>query len=59
MYRRVVTSVSNVGVDYSAEPFGMVVNSTLQTETPHGCFVYVRSKQTLVMNASGVSGVMS
>jgi hypothetical protein len=51
-------TISNVGVDYSAEPFGMVVNSTLQTETPHSCFVYVRSKQTLVMNANGVS-VMS
>jgi hypothetical protein len=50
-------TISNVGVDYSSEPFGMVVNSALQTDTPHSCFVYVRSKQTLIMNNQGVQVV--
>ena len=50
-------TISNVGVDYSAEPFGMVVNSTLQSDTPHSCFVYVRSKQTLMMGKQGVQVV--
>ena len=50
-------TISNVGVDYSSEPFGMVVNSALQTVTPHSCFVYVRSKQTLIMNNQGVQVV--
>ena len=50
-------TISNVGVDYSSEPFGMVVNSTLQSDTPHSCFVYVRSKQTLIMNDQGVQVV--
>ena len=50
-------TISNVGVDYSAEPFGMVINSELTTDTPHSCFMYVRSKQTLIMNAQGVQVV--
>jgi hypothetical protein len=50
-------TISNVGVDYSSEPFGMVVNSTLQSDTPHSCFVYVRSKQTLMMGKQGVQVV--
>jgi len=50
-------TISNVGVDYSSEPFGMVVNSSLDTDTPHSCFVYVRSKQTLIMNNQGVQVV--
>jgi hypothetical protein len=50
-------TISNVGVDYSAEPFGMVINSELTSDTPHSCFMYVRSKQTLIMNAQGVQVV--
>ena len=50
-------TISNVGVDYSTEPFGMVVSSTLHTDTPHSCFVYVRSKQTLMMGKAGVQVV--
>ena len=50
-------TISNVGVDYTQEQFGMVINSTLQTDTPHSCFVYVRAKQTLLMNQQGIEVV--
>ena len=50
-------TISNVGVNYSTEPFGMVINSTLQSVTPHSCFVFVRSKQTLMMGKQGVQVV--
>jgi hypothetical protein len=50
-------TISNVGVDYTQEQFGMVINSTLSTDTPHSCFVYVRAKQTLLMNQQGIEVV--
>jgi len=46
--------ISGQGVDFRNENFGVQMVTGLTEDLPHSAFLYVRSKQTLVMNANGL-----
>jgi len=47
-------NISGEGVDFKSENFGLQMDTGLTEDNPHSAFLYVRSKQTLVMNANGL-----
>ena len=47
-------NISGEGLDYRTDNFGVQMETGLTNDNPHSCFIFVRSKQTLVMNANGV-----
>jgi len=47
-------NISGEGVDFRNENFGVQMETALTADNPHSAFLYVRSKQTLVMNANGL-----
>ena len=42
------------GIDMRTENFGLQMDTGLTTGLSHGVFLYIKSKQTLVMNANGL-----
>lgn len=46
--------ISGQGVDFRNENFGVQMVTGLESDLSHSAFLYVRSKQTLVMNANGL-----
>lgn len=46
--------ISGQGVDFRNENFGVQMVTGLESDLAHSAFLYVRSKQTLVMNANGL-----
>jgi len=46
--------IAGQGVDFRNENFGVQMETDLTADNPHSAFLYVRSKQTLVMNANGL-----
>ncbi len=47
-------NISGEGIDFRTENFGMQLETGLTNDVPHSAFLFVRSKQTLVMNANGL-----
>jgi hypothetical protein len=52
-------SISNQGVSFATQNWGMNLTTGLITEMPHACFVFVHSKNTLVFDGKGGMQVMS
>ena len=46
--------LSGDGEDFSNQNFGVAMDTGLTENNPHGVFLYVRSRQTLVMNQNGL-----
>jgi len=46
--------ISGQGIDFRNENFGVQMETGLESGLSHSAFLYVRSKQTLVMNANGL-----
>lgn len=47
-------SISGEGVDFRSENFGAQLETGLTADNPHSAFLFVRSKQTLVMSPNGL-----
>tara|TARA_R110000787_G_scaffold66487_1_gene149296 strand:+ start:95 stop:1441 length:1347 start_codon:yes stop_codon:yes gene_type:complete len=47
-------SISGDGLDFRTDNFGVQMETGLVENNPHSAFIFVRSKQTLVMNANGL-----
>tara|TARA_R100001086_G_scaffold183067_2_gene102104 strand:+ start:1195 stop:2526 length:1332 start_codon:yes stop_codon:yes gene_type:complete len=47
-------NISGEGLDFRTENFGVQMETGLTADVPHSAFLFVRSKQTLVMNANGL-----
>lgn len=47
-------SISGQGLNFKTENFGVQMETGLTQDNPHSAFLFVRSKQTLVMNANGL-----
>ena len=47
-------NISGEGVDFRSEAFGVQMETGLTRDLPHSAFLFVRSKNTLVMNANGL-----
>jgi len=47
-------SISGQGLDFRTENFGAQIDCGLTADNPHSAFLFVRSQQTLVMNANGL-----
>jgi len=47
-------NISGQGLDFRTENFGVQMDTGLTNNVPHSAFLFVRSKQTLVMNANGL-----
>ena len=47
-------NISGEGIDFRNENFGAQLETGLTADNPHSAFLFVRSKQTLVMNANGL-----
>jgi len=47
-------AISGTGIDFRNENFGVQMDTGLTNDAPHSAFLYVRSQQTLVMNANGL-----
>jgi len=47
-------NISGTGVDFRSENFGVQMETGLTNDNPHSAFLFVRSQQTLVMNANGL-----
>jgi len=50
--------LSGDGENFSKENFGIAMETGLTNDNPHGVFLYVRSKQTLVMNQNGLQVIV-
>ena len=48
------SSISQTGVDFSSENFGVQMETGLTQDNPHSAFLFVRSVQTLVFNQNGL-----
>ena len=48
------SSISQTGVDFSSENFGVQMETGLTKDNPHSAFLFVRSVQTLVFNQNGL-----
>ena len=46
--------LSGDGENFSNQNFGVAMDTGLTENNPHGVFLYVRSRQTLVMNQNGL-----
>ena len=49
--------ISGQGVDFSSVPFGIQMELNLTTDFPNALYLYVHSKQTLIMSDQGVQVV--
>jgi hypothetical protein len=47
-------NISGNGLDFRSENFGAQLETGLTEDNPHSAFLFVRSQQTLVMNANGL-----
>ena len=47
-------NISGTGLDFRSENFGAQLETGLTENNPHSAFLFVRSQQTLVMNANGL-----
>jgi|TARA_R110000803_G_scaffold209537_1_gene279342 hypothetical protein len=47
-------NISGDGLDFRTDNFGVQMETGLTADNPHSAFIFVRSKQTLVMNANGL-----
>ena len=47
-------NISGDGLDFRTDNFGVNMETGLTEGTSHSAFIFVRSKQTLVMNANGL-----
>tara|TARA_R110000803_G_scaffold202467_1_gene267656 strand:- start:629 stop:1237 length:609 start_codon:yes stop_codon:yes gene_type:complete len=47
-------NISGDGLDFRTDNFGVQMETGLTQDNPHSAFIFVRSKQTLVMNANGL-----
>ena len=52
-------SISNQGVSFATQNWGLNVRCGLNTDMPHACYVFVHSKNTLVFDGRGGLQVMS
>ena len=52
-------SISNQGVSFATQNWGMNMQTGLTTENPHAVFVFVHSKNTLVFDGRGGMQVIS
>jgi len=46
--------VSDQGVDFSTQAFGAQLTLDLDSDTPHGVFLFAHNKQTIAYNSSGL-----
>ena len=46
--------ISDQGVDFSRQAWGMQMNVGLTTDNPHGVYLFAHSKQTIAYNANGL-----
>ena len=51
-------NISGEGVNFTNDNFGINMETGLQEDNPHACFIFVRSKQTLAMNANGLQVIL-
>ena len=47
-------SISNQGISFSTESFGMNVQTGLTSDYPHGCYLFAHAKNTLVFGPGGI-----
>ena len=47
-------SISNQGISFSTESFGLNLSTALVSDFPHACFVFAHAKNTLVFGPGGV-----
>jgi len=47
-------NISGDGLDFRTDNFGVQMETGLTADNPHSAFIFVRSKQTLVMNSNGL-----
>ena len=47
-------TISNQGVDFSSEPFSMIIKSGLSTDNPTSVYLFAHSKQTVLMASDGI-----
>ena len=47
-------TISGQGVDFSSEPFSMVIKSTLNTSNPTSAFIFAHNKASIIMNNQGI-----
>jgi hypothetical protein len=47
-------TISNQGIDFSSEPFSMIIKSGLTTDNPTSAFVFAHSKESLLMSGDGI-----
>ena len=46
--------ISDSGVDFSRQAWGMQMQCGLTTDNPHGCYLFAHSKQTIAYNSTGL-----
>ena len=51
-------NISGEGQNFMNENFGINMETGLTEDNPHACFIFVRSKQTLAMNATGLQVIL-
>ena len=51
-------NISGEGQNFMNENFGINMETALTEDNPHACFIFVRSKQTLAMNATGLQVIL-
>ncbi len=47
-------SISNQGISFATESFGVNLNTGLTSNYPHGCYMFAHAKNTLVFGPGGV-----
>lgn len=47
-------TISNQGIDFSSEPFSMIIKSELNTDNPTSAFVFAHSKESLLISPGGI-----
>jgi hypothetical protein len=51
-------NISGEGENFQKQNFGVAMETGLTNDVPHAVFLFVRSKQTLVMNENGVQVIV-
>jgi hypothetical protein len=51
-------AISDLGADFSKLQFGLVLESKLQTDSPHGAYVFCHARNVLVYGPGGVNIIM-
>jgi hypothetical protein len=51
-------AISDLGADFSQQQFGLVIESKLETDSPHGAYVFCHARNVLTYGPGGVNIIM-